>query len=113
MKTLNAGKPKEIGQMDNKNAAKPTLPVQKKDTKKARLEKALEEGLMETFPASDPVSVTEPARTRPGNGDDQSGNAVYAVARAFNNNLWLRRHGACSVHISVSYGFARLSFVWR
>jgi nicotinate phosphoribosyltransferase len=29
--------------------------------KKARLEKVLEEGLLETFPASDPVSVTEPA----------------------------------------------------
>jgi nicotinate phosphoribosyltransferase len=30
------------------------------------LERALEEGLEETFPASDAVSVTEPAPTRPG-----------------------------------------------
>ena len=29
-----------------------------------RLETALEEGLEETFPASDPVSVTQPARSR-------------------------------------------------
>lgn len=34
---------------------------------KRRLERALEEGLRETFPASDPVAVTEPAATRPGN----------------------------------------------
>jgi hypothetical protein len=27
---------------------------------KRRLEKALEEGLLETFPASDPVNVTQP-----------------------------------------------------
>jgi hypothetical protein len=27
---------------------------------KRRLEQALEEGLMETFPASDPVNVTQP-----------------------------------------------------
>lgn len=31
-----------------------------------RLEKELEEGLEETFPASDPVAVTEPAPTPPG-----------------------------------------------
>ncbi|MBX6327105.1 MAG: hypothetical protein IRY89_00865 [Pseudolabrys sp.] len=33
---------------------------------KARLERRLEEGLEETFPASDPVAVTEPARERAG-----------------------------------------------
>lgn len=30
------------------------------------LERALEQGLLETFPASDPVAVTEPAPRRPG-----------------------------------------------
>jgi nicotinate phosphoribosyltransferase len=46
---------------------KPADPAKPK-TKRERLEEALEEGLKETFPASDPVSVTEPAPTRPGNG---------------------------------------------
>ncbi len=32
---------------------------------KERLERALEEGLEETFPASDPVAVTEPAPEHP------------------------------------------------
>ena len=38
-------------------------PKPAKDTKpdKATLERELEEGLEETFPASDPVAVTEPA----------------------------------------------------
>jgi nicotinate phosphoribosyltransferase len=36
---------------------------------KRRLEAALEEGLQETFPASDPVAVTEPAPTPPENGE--------------------------------------------
>ena len=34
--------------------------------RKERLEWALEEGLWETFPASDPVAVTEPASSLPG-----------------------------------------------
>lgn len=58
--------------MRNKNADKPKLNIVKKGEKKQRLEKALEEGLVETFPASDPVSVTEPAATPPGNGTDRS-----------------------------------------
>jgi nicotinate phosphoribosyltransferase len=33
--------------------------------RKERLEWALEEGLKETFPASDPVAVTEPAPAEP------------------------------------------------
>jgi hypothetical protein len=33
-----------------------------KQTERRRLEAALEEGLEETFPASDPVAVTEPRR---------------------------------------------------
>jgi hypothetical protein len=36
------------------------------ETKKAELEEQLEEGLEETFPASDPVSVAQPA---PSSGD--------------------------------------------
>jgi hypothetical protein len=35
-------------------------PKDVKDSEKRRLDQALEEGLKETFPASDPVSVTQP-----------------------------------------------------
>lgn len=38
------------------------------DEVRRRLERALEEGLEETFPASDPVAVTEPAPTPPEDG---------------------------------------------
>ena len=34
----------------------------KKQEERQRLEKALEEGLEETFPASDAVAITEPVR---------------------------------------------------
>jgi hypothetical protein len=37
----------------------------KKENERQRLEKALEVGLQETFPASDAVAVTEPAPTPP------------------------------------------------
>jgi hypothetical protein len=37
---------------------------QSKDAEKRRLEQALEEGLEETFPASDPVNVTQPAPSK-------------------------------------------------
>jgi len=37
-----------------------------KNTEKCRLDEALEEGLEETFPGSDPVNVTQPA---PSKGD--------------------------------------------
>jgi len=40
---------------------------EKKQNKRARLERELEEGLEQTFPASDAVAVTEPAPTPPGN----------------------------------------------
>jgi hypothetical protein len=39
---------------------------------KIRLDQALETGLEDTFPASDPVSVTEPAATRPDDKNDES-----------------------------------------
>ncbi len=34
------------------------------DAEKLQLEQALEEGLEETFPGSDPVSVTQPAHSK-------------------------------------------------
>jgi hypothetical protein len=36
------------------------------DARRAALERALDEGLEETFPASDAVAVTEPASAEPG-----------------------------------------------
>jgi hypothetical protein len=42
----------------------------KKQDERQRLEEALEEGLEETFPASDAVAVTEPARTRPNRSEE-------------------------------------------
>jgi hypothetical protein len=41
-------------------------PETTKDAEKRRLDQALEEGLEETFPASDPVNVTQPP---PSKGD--------------------------------------------
>jgi nicotinate phosphoribosyltransferase len=41
----------------------------KRQNERQRLENALEEGLEETFPASDAVAVTEPARTKPGDNN--------------------------------------------
>jgi len=46
--------------------------LKKKKAEKARLERALEEGLKETFPASDAVAVTEPAPRRPGDAGTES-----------------------------------------
>jgi hypothetical protein len=39
-----------------------------KGTEKRELEAALDEGLEETFPASDPVSITQPAPSRDAKG---------------------------------------------
>jgi hypothetical protein len=36
-----------------------------KDAEKRRLDEALEEGLEETFPGSDPVSITQPSASKP------------------------------------------------
>ena len=47
--------------------AKPKKPALD-DEAKRRLDRALDEGLEETFPASDPVAVTEPAPTPPEDG---------------------------------------------
>jgi hypothetical protein len=39
-------------------------PTQDEEDEKRRLDEALEEGLEETFPGSDPVSVTQPAHSK-------------------------------------------------
>jgi hypothetical protein len=39
-------------------------PKNRRDAEKRRLDDALDEGLQETFPASDPVSVTQPPPTK-------------------------------------------------
>jgi hypothetical protein len=39
-------------------------PKEPKDAEKRRLDDALEEGLEETFPGSDPVNVTQPAPSK-------------------------------------------------
>jgi hypothetical protein len=41
-----------------------TKPEQQESDEKRRLDAALEEGLEETFPASDPVNVTQPAPSK-------------------------------------------------
>ena len=41
--------------------------VDEKENRRQRLERALDEGLEQTFPASDPVALTQPASTRPDN----------------------------------------------
>jgi len=38
-----------------------------KDTEKRQLDRALDEGLEETFPGSDPVNVTQPAPSKQDN----------------------------------------------
>ncbi len=48
-------------------AKRAKLNAEKKENRRQRLEKALEEGLEETFPASDAVAVTEPTPTPPAN----------------------------------------------
>jgi len=53
--------------MPTTKAKRLKLDVEKKENRRQRLEKALEEGLEETFPASDAVAVTEPASTPPAN----------------------------------------------
>ena len=48
------------------NSKMNSKPKHAEDSNKARLEEELEEGLQGTFPASDPVSVAQPA---PSSGD--------------------------------------------
>ena len=37
----------------------------REEVRKRRLERSLEQGLEDSFPASDPINVTQPAPTRP------------------------------------------------
>lgn len=46
-------------------------PKDQETNDKARLEQELEEGLEETFPASDPVSATQPAPSRDKGGAER------------------------------------------
>jgi hypothetical protein len=55
----------------NQRAKQPRRDTEGKISRRERLEKALEEGLEETFPASDAVAVVEPAPTRPGSDGDR------------------------------------------
>ena len=52
----------------------------KQVAEKQRLEDALEEGLRETFPASDAVAVTEPVADRPAESD-KKGSQTHAVSK--------------------------------
>jgi nicotinate phosphoribosyltransferase len=53
--------------MSSKPKSETPKPADKKpETEKQRLERELEEGLEETFPASDAVAVTEPGPEEPG-----------------------------------------------
>ena len=45
---------------------KPKNPNKPKDPEKKKLDDDLEEGLEESFPGSDPVSVTQPAPSKEG-----------------------------------------------
>ena len=54
-----AGQPEDVAMTGPRSK-----PENDKDAEKRRLEEALEEGLKETFPGSDSVSVTQPAPTK-------------------------------------------------
>ena len=49
--------------MPKTSAKRPMRKVDEKEERRRRLEDALQEGLEETFPASDALAVTEPAAT--------------------------------------------------
>jgi hypothetical protein len=52
------------GQQEGTMAKSGSESKQAKDAEKRRLDEALEEGLEETFPGSDPVNVTQPAPSK-------------------------------------------------
>ena len=64
-------KPKETNPMPHRKTKRAESRAEKPEDKRQRLDKALEEGLEETFPASDAVAVIEPASTPPGNDRDR------------------------------------------
>jgi hypothetical protein len=45
--------------------AKPTERSQREIDEQRKLDQALDEGLKETFPASDPVNIVQPVKQRP------------------------------------------------
>jgi hypothetical protein len=56
--------------------AKRTVAKPKKDREQKKRDRALDEALEESFPGSDPVSITQPAPTQPGQlreNSDQAG----------------------------------------
>jgi hypothetical protein len=54
-KAMSKSKPRDAGKAHDKAAA---------EDEKRRLDEALEEGLEETFPGSDPVNLTQPAHSK-------------------------------------------------
>ena len=51
---------KSLGQRPARPEDVMSAPKDSRDAEKRKLDEALEEGLQETFPASDPVNVTQP-----------------------------------------------------
>ena len=58
---------------DDERGAQDTHDRDAKERERRRLDRALDEGLEETFPASDPVNVTQPARSKEDRREDKSG----------------------------------------
>jgi hypothetical protein len=55
------------GPLENTMSKSGSEPKASKEVEKRRLDEALEEGLEETFPGSDPVNVTQPAPSKADN----------------------------------------------
>jgi hypothetical protein len=65
MKRRNAGSAElPVGAGSATETAPSKQKVDEKEDERQRLERALDEGLEQTFPGSDAVAVTEPASTR-------------------------------------------------
>jgi len=56
-----------FGTVPGTKARRPKRKAGKRENKREQLEGALDQGLKETFPASDAVALTEPASTPPNN----------------------------------------------
>lgn len=56
-----------FGAVPGTKAKRPKRKASKSENKREQLEQALDQGLKETFPASDAVALTEPASTPPNN----------------------------------------------
>jgi hypothetical protein len=66
-KSLHADRPpdREVSMTGSRSVPKESRePHDRKSREKRRLDQALQEGLEETFPASDPVNVTQPPPTK-------------------------------------------------